>query len=170
MAIRGKPGLEVGELPGGGEEVDVATMAISGEPGLEVGEAPGGGEKDVVSIATSAASQAQRLASPLRPGHFFTSSSAHSGSPFSPSARGGDSSIKSCSSASKVLSTASQKDSKAVPAFRSRSKKMKNRRKKGDGARNSMRLPRIVLHQHILHQKFPFGFASSVLRGAGALF
>jgi len=71
MAISGKPGLEVGELPSVGEEVDVASMAISGEPGLEVGEASSGCEEDAASMATSAASQAQRLASPLRHGHRF---------------------------------------------------------------------------------------------------
>jgi hypothetical protein len=33
-----------------------------------------------------------------------------------------------------------------------------------------VRLPRVALHQHTLLQNFPFGFASSLLRGAGALF
>jgi hypothetical protein len=47
-----------------------------------------------------------------------------------------------------VPPTASLKDNKAVPALRSRSKKTKNRRKKGDDARNSVRLPRIVLYHH----------------------
>ena len=55
MAISGKPGLEVDELPGGGEEeVDVASIATSGDPGLEVGEPPGGGEEvDVAYMAIS---------------------------------------------------------------------------------------------------------------------
>ena len=57
MAISGKPGLEVGEPPGGGEEVEVASMAISGEPGPEVGEPPGGGEEDVVSMTISGESE-----------------------------------------------------------------------------------------------------------------
>jgi hypothetical protein len=37
MVVSGKPGPEVGEPPGGEEEV-VATMDISGKPGPEVGE------------------------------------------------------------------------------------------------------------------------------------
>jgi hypothetical protein len=92
------------------------------------------------------------------------------GGTLSPSARGGDFSIKRCSSAFEVFPTASHKDNKAVTAFRSRSKKTKNRRKKGDGAIKLVRLPRIVLHRHTLLKNFPYGFASSLLRGAGALF
>ena len=62
MAISGKPGLEVGEPPGG-EEEDAVTMEISGEPGPEVCEPP-----------------------PTLP-PLFASSSARSGNTFSPSAR-----------------------------------------------------------------------------------
>jgi hypothetical protein len=56
--------------------------------------------------------------------------------------------------------TASHKDNKAVPAVRSRSKKTKNRRKKGDDARKSVRLPCIVLHQYTLLQDFPLALLS----------
>ena len=131
--------------PGDGEE-DAVTMDISGELGPEVGEPP-----------------------PTWPPH-FTFSFARSGNPFSPSARGGGSSVKLCLLASEVFPTASHKDNKTVPNFRSRSKKTKIKRKKGDDARNLVRLPRIVLHQQTLLNNFSYGFASSLLRGAGALF
>ena len=39
-----------------------------------------------------------------------------------------------------------------------------------DDAIKSVRLPRIVLHQQTLLNNFSYGFASSLLRGAGALF
>jgi len=61
------------------------------------------------------------------------------------------------------------KDNKAASALRHCSKKTKKRRKKGGGAANSMRLFRIQFHQHILSKNSPFGFASLLLRGAGAL-
>jgi hypothetical protein len=121
-------------------------MDISDESGQEVGEPP-----------------------PTWP-LLITSSSTRSGNTFSPSARGGDFSIKCCSSASEVLPTTSHKGDMAIPAFCFRSKKTKNRRKKGDDARKLVRLPRSVLHQHTLLKNFPYGFASSLLRGAGALF
>jgi hypothetical protein len=47
------------------------------------------------------------------------------------------------------------------------SKKTKKRRKKGGDAANSMQPSRIELNQHTLSA--PFGFASSLLRGSGAL-
>jgi hypothetical protein len=62
------------------------------------------------------------------------------------------------------------KDNKAAPILRSRSKKTKNKRKTGDGTRNSVRLPRSALHQYTHVQDFPFGFTSSLLRGADSLF
>jgi hypothetical protein len=94
---------------------------------------------------------------------------ARSGNPFSPPARGGEPFMLRGSSASKVPPTASLKDKKAGSASRSRRMKMKNRRKKGDGAGNSVRSPRIELHQHNLINIPPYGFTSSLLRGTGAL-
>jgi hypothetical protein len=63
----------------------------------------------------------------------------------------------------------SHKGSKAASALRSCSKKTKKRRKKGGDAANSMRPSRIELHQRTLFKNNPSGFASSLLRGAGAL-
>jgi hypothetical protein len=74
------------------------------------------------------------------------------------------------SSASEVSLTASPKDSKAVAALRSRSKKTKNRRKKGDDAGNSVRPLALCFINSPYSKISPFGFASSLLRGAGALF
>jgi hypothetical protein len=62
----------------------------------------------------------------------------------------------------------SPKDNKAS-ALRSFSKKLKQMRKKGGGVANSMCLSRIEFHQHTLSKNSPFGFASSLLRDAGAL-
>jgi hypothetical protein len=62
----------------------------------------------------------------------------------------------------------SPKDNKAASALRSCSKKAKKRRMKGSDAANSMRPSRIEFHKHT-HSKKTFGFASSLLRGAGAL-
>jgi hypothetical protein len=167
MAISGKPGLEVGEPP---RRRRRSRRRLSGEPSPELGEPPGGGEEAVVTMDISGEPGPEVGEPPPTWPPLFTSSSARSSNTFSLSARIGDSSIKRCLLASEVFPTASHKDNKAVPAFRSRSKKTKNRRKKGDDARKSVRLPRIVLHQHILLQNSPFGFASSLLRGAGALF
>ena len=103
----------------------------------------------------------------------FTPSSARSDNPFSPSTRGVDSPIKRCSSASEVLPTVSHKANKAPPAFCSRSKETKNRRKKGDNRKNSVRLSRTVLHLPRLLQNFPTGFASSLvgyLRSSSCVF
>jgi hypothetical protein len=161
MAISGKPGLE--------EEVEVASMAISGEPGPEASEQPGGGEEDVVTMDTSGEPGSEVGEPPPTWPPLITPSSTRSGSTFSPSTRGSDFSIKRCSSAFEVFPTASHKDNIAVPAFRSRLKKTKYRRKKGNDARKSVRLPCVVLHQHTLLKNFPYGFASSLLRGAGAL-
>jgi hypothetical protein len=86
----------------------------------------------------------------------FASDSARSGNPSRPRRA--------------VVALPSPKDSKAAPALCSRSKKTKNRRKKGDDAGNSVRLPRIVLHQHTLLLNFHFSFSASLLRGASALF
>jgi hypothetical protein len=130
MEFSGEPSSEVGEPPRSGKE-DVDTINISDEPGPEVGEPP----------ATWP---------PL-----FASSSARSGSTFSPSARGGDSSTIRCSPDSEVSPTASPKDNKAAQSVHSRSKKTKNRHKKGDVAGNSVRLPRNVLHQLTHFQDFP---------------
>ena len=95
---------------------------------------------------------------------FIAFNSARSGNLVSPSARRGDYSTKRRSSASEVSPTASPKDNKAALALRSRSKKTKIRRKKGVDARSSVRLPRIVLHQHTSFQNLPFCFTSSLLR------
>jgi hypothetical protein len=46
---------------------------------------------------------------------------------------------------------------------------MKKGRKKGGGAANSMRPSLIEFHQHTISKNNLFGFASSLLRGAGAL-
>jgi hypothetical protein len=76
MAISGKPGPEVGEPFGGGEEVDVAYMVISGKPGLEVGEPPGGGEEvDVAYMAISGEPGPEVGDPPPTWPPFFTSSS-----------------------------------------------------------------------------------------------
>jgi hypothetical protein len=63
----------------------------------------------------------------------------------------------------------SPKDSKAASALRSCSKTTKKRRKKGGDAAKSMRTSRIEFHQHTLSKNSPNAFASSLLRGAGAL-
>ena len=63
----------------------------------------------------------------------------------------------------------SHKDNKAASALRSCSKKTKKRRKKGGGAANSMRPSRIDFHLSTLFKNNPFGFASTLLWGAGAL-
>jgi hypothetical protein len=64
----------------------------------------------------------------------------------------------------------SPKDNKAASALRSCSKKTKKRRKKGGDAANSMRPSRIEFHQDTVSKNNLFGFASSLLRGAGALY
>jgi hypothetical protein len=130
MAISGEPGLEVGELPGGGDEGAV-TMDISGEPGQEVGEPPGGGTGGV------------SLLNGNEPGQ-------NAGEP--------------------PVTWPSPKDSKAASALRSCLKKAKKRRKKGGDAANSMCPSRINFHQRSLSKNTPFGFASSLLRVAGALY
>jgi hypothetical protein len=53
---------------------------------------------------------------------------------------------RSC--ASRVQKSASPKDNKAAPALRSRSKKTRNIRKKGDDAGNSVPPPHIALYQN----------------------
>jgi hypothetical protein len=63
----------------------------------------------------------------------------------------------------------SPEDNKAASALRSCSKKTKKRRKKGGDAADSMRPTCIEFHQHTLSKNNPFGFASSLLRGACAL-
>jgi hypothetical protein len=148
MAISGEPSPEAGDPPGGDEE-DVASMAISGELGPEVGECPGGGEEDVVSMAISG-EPGPEVGEPLPSWPpLFAPGSARSGNPFSPPARSVDSSMKIFLSAYEIPLTASPKDNKAVPAFHSRSKKTKNRRKNGYDAGTSEWLPHIILHQHI---------------------
>jgi|AntAceMinimDraft_5_1070358.scaffolds.fasta_scaffold39936_2 hypothetical protein len=112
MEFSGEPISEVGDPPSSGSE-DADTMDISDEPGPEVGELP-----------------------PTWP-PLFVSSSARSGSTFSPFARGGDSSTMRCSPDSEVSPAASPKDNKAAPSVRSRSNKTKNRHKMGDDAGNS---------------------------------
>jgi hypothetical protein len=135
----------VSKPPGGGGEENVVSMAISGEPCPEVGK----------PLSTWP---------PL-----LTSGFARGGSPFLTPACGGDSSMLRGSPASEVPPTVSPKDNKAAPALRSRSKKTQNRRKKGDDVGNSVRPPHIVLCQQTLFKK-NFGFASSLLRDAGALY
>jgi hypothetical protein len=85
---------------------------------------------------------------------------------FEPPARGGDFSIKRCSSNSEVSPAVPPKDNKAVPALRSHSKKTKNGNKKGDDAGKSFRLLQVVLHKHTLLQDFSFVFPTHPLPSA----
>jgi hypothetical protein len=130
ITISGKPCHEVGELPGGKEEV-VITMDISGEPGPEAGEPP-----------------------PTWP-PLITPSSTRSGSTFSPSAHGGDFLHRALFVSLRSVPNRIAQGQLGRPCFLFSFEKTKNRRKKGDGARKSVRLPRSVLHQHILLKYFP---------------
>jgi hypothetical protein len=157
-----------GRPPAGGGEEDVASMAISGETCPYAGDLSGG-EEGAVSMAISGEPGPEEgEPTPTWPPP-FASSFACSGSPFSNPACGSDSSILRGSSASEISSVASPKD-KAAFSLRFRSKKTKNRRKKGDGAGNSVRPPQVMLHQHTLFKHLHFGFVSSLLRGADALY
>jgi len=69
MIISGEPGIEMGDLPDGGEE-DVVSVVISKESGPEVGKAPppppAGAKKDVAPMV-SAASQTRGGGGPPPP-------------------------------------------------------------------------------------------------------
>jgi hypothetical protein len=145
-AISGELSPEVGEPPGGGEE-DVVTTDISGEPGPEVGEPP-----------------------PTWP-PLFAPSSARSGNPFSPLARGGDSSVKRSSSAPEVLQPhrpeTSQRPSLLCVLVRRRRFTDARREKTRETQCESLALCFINPH---FTKNFPLGFASPLLQVAGALF
>jgi hypothetical protein len=110
MATSGEPNPEVVEPPGGGEG-DVASMAISGEPSPEVGEPPGDGEEGVVTMYISGEPGPEVGEPPPTCPPLCTSSCARSSSTFSPTARGGDSYVKRCST---VFPTASHKDNNRI--------------------------------------------------------